>query len=95
MVLDLSPSVSFNSELNEEGRAFHRAYDAVGSEGRRLGKLQFKPILQLILQDAQTRLLFKAQAVMESDIRSYKPKPEDLLYPDKLIGKICLTFLFS
>ena len=40
----------------------------------------------VVLQDAQTRLFFKAQSVVQSEIKYYVPKPEDLAYPDKLIG---------
>lgn len=43
-----------------------------------------RPILQLVLQDAQTRLVFKAQTLMESEIRFYKPSAEDIAYPFKL-----------
>lgn len=51
-----------------------------------LGRLHISHLLQMILQDAQTRLFFKAQAVIQSDIRYYPAKPEDLRYPEKLIG---------
>ncbi|PCH35965.1 Sec34-domain-containing protein [Wolfiporia cocos MD-104 SS10] len=55
--------------------------------GRRgLRALQISHLLQMVLQDAQTRLFFKAQAVIQSDIRYYVPKAEDLAYPDKLIS---------
>jgi conserved oligomeric Golgi complex subunit 3 len=33
-----------------------------------LGRLHIRHLLQMILQDAQTRLFFKAQAVIQSDI---------------------------
>lgn len=45
---------------------------------------RIRPFLQLILQDAQTRLVFKAQTLMESEIRFYKPNAEDIAYPSKL-----------
>jgi hypothetical protein len=51
-----------------------------------LEKLQISVLLQMILQDAQTRLVFKAQAILQSDIRLYLPTDDDLRYPDKLIG---------
>lgn len=51
------------------------------------GRLHISYLLQMVLQDAQTRLLFKAQAVIQAEIRNYIPKPEDLAYPDKLIGQ--------
>ena len=39
----------------------------------------------MVLQDAQTRLFFKAQAVIQSEIRHYVPKAEDLAWPDILV----------
>lgn len=51
-----------------------------------LRTLHISHLLQMVLQDAQTRLFFKAQSVVQSEIRYYVPKPEDLTYPDKLIG---------
>jgi hypothetical protein len=50
-----------------------------------LGQLHISHLLQMVLQDAQTRLTFKAQSVIQSDIRYYDPKQEDLAYPDILI----------
>ena len=44
-------------------------------------------MLQSVLQDAQTRLLFKAQNVVQAEIRYYVPKPEDLDYGQKLQGE--------
>ncbi|GJE92841.1 Sec34 domain-containing protein [Phanerochaete sordida] len=53
---------------------------------RGLRTLHISHLLQMVLQDAQTRLFFKAQSVIQSEIRYYVPKPEDLAYPDKLVG---------
>ncbi|KAG5651929.1 hypothetical protein H0H81_006911 [Sphagnurus paluster] len=50
------------------------------------GRLHISHLLQMVLQDAQTRLFFKAQSVIQSDIRYYVPKPEDLAYPDILVA---------
>ncbi|KAJ6500169.1 Sec34-like family-domain-containing protein [Mycena vitilis] len=50
-----------------------------------LGQLHISHLLEMVLQDAQTRLFFKAQSVIQSDIRYYTPTPEDLAYPDKLV----------
>ncbi|KAI6157888.1 Sec34-like family-domain-containing protein [Pisolithus tinctorius] len=61
---------------------------SIGSEHSKpngLEKLHISRLLQMVLQDAQTRLFFKAQAVIQTDIRNYIPKQEDLAYPDKLI----------
>jgi hypothetical protein len=49
-------------------------------------KLNIGHLLQMILQDAQTRLVFKAQSVVQSDIRYYSPRPEDLEYPQRITG---------
>ncbi|KAH9953767.1 hypothetical protein BGW80DRAFT_1476814 [Lactifluus volemus] len=51
-----------------------------------LGRLHIRHLLQMVLQDAQTRLFFKAQAVIQSEIRYYTPTTQDLAYPDKLAG---------
>ncbi|GLB40619.1 putative sec34-like family protein [Lyophyllum shimeji] len=51
-----------------------------------LGRLHISNLLQMVLQDAQTRLFFKAQSVIQSDIRYYVPKPEDLAYPEILLA---------
>lgn len=53
---------------------------------RPLRRLHISQLLQMILQDAQTRLFFKAQAVIQSDIRYYAPLAGDLDYPAKLKG---------
>lgn len=43
--------------------------------------LNFAPLIQPALEDAQTRLVFLALAVLRDDIENYRPKPEDLDYP--------------
>lgn len=63
--------------LNLDGQPGHRG----------LRTLHISHLLQMVLQDAQTRLFFKAQSVIQSEIRYYVPKAEDLAYPDKLVGK--------
>lgn len=64
--------------LNLDGQSVHRG----------LRTLHISHLLQMVLQDAQTRLFFKAQSVIQSEIRYYVPKAEDLAYPDKLVGKL-------
>lgn len=54
----------------------------------RLGRLHISRLLQMVLQDAQTRLFFKAQAMIQSEIRHYVPKSEDLRWPELLIGAL-------
>ena len=53
--------------------------------GHGFGSLRFAVLLQTILQDAQTRLVFRAQAVIQSDVLHYQPTPDDLDYPEKLL----------
>jgi hypothetical protein len=52
-----------------------------------LDRLHIGHLLQMVLQDAQTRLFFKAQAVIQAEIRYYSAKPEDLAYPLRLTGE--------
>ncbi|PVF97473.1 Sec34-domain-containing protein [Serendipita vermifera] len=54
-------------------------------ENKGLHTLQTSQLLQMILQDAQTRLVFKAQAIIQSDIRLHVPTDDDLRYPEKII----------
>lgn len=58
---------------------------------RGLGRLHISHLLQMVLQDAQTRLFFKAQSLIQAEIRYYVPKPEDLAYPDILVGLSFVT----
>jgi hypothetical protein len=61
-------------------------------EGMKRRVTNIRHLLQLELQDAQTRLFFKAQAVIQSDIRYYAPTAQDLAYLDRLAGKCYLLF---
>jgi hypothetical protein len=58
-----------------------------GEKNDELGRLHIRQLLQMVLQDAQTRLFFKAQSVIQSEIRYYTPAAQDLAYPDKLVGE--------
>ncbi|KLO14272.1 Sec34-domain-containing protein [Schizopora paradoxa] len=83
-VPDLEPSSSDedDDDLNDLG---HKPNGhALGSKSQGLGRLHIGHMLQSVLQDAQTRLFFKAQTVVQSDIRNYSAKPEDLDYPKVL-----------
>jgi hypothetical protein len=51
-----------------------------------LRRLHISHLLQMILQDAETRLFFKAQAVVQAEIRHFTPAKADLEYPQKLVG---------
>lgn len=46
-----------------------------------LNQLDFSTLIQPALQDAQTRLVFRAQAILRDEIEIFKPKPGDLDYP--------------
>ena len=63
---------------------------------RGLSKLHTGQLFQAVLQDAQTRLFFKAQSVIQSEIRNFTPKADDLAYPDRIVGTndalFCRTF---
>lgn len=48
------------------------------------GSLRFSELLSTVLQDTQTRLVFRAQYVIEAEVLHYVPKPDDLDYPGKL-----------
>ncbi|GAA5865630.1 hypothetical protein JCM3774_002078 [Rhodotorula dairenensis] len=70
----------------EEGPGAAAAAAATTSSfSRGFGSLRFAVLLETILQDAQTRLVFRAQAVIQSDVLHYVPIPEDLEYPEKLL----------
>ncbi|WOO83859.1 Conserved oligomeric Golgi complex subunit 3 [Vanrija pseudolonga] len=49
-----------------------------------LARLHTEYLLKMVLQDAQARLVFRAQALIQADVQYYSPKPADLDYPDKL-----------
>lgn len=94
MVLDVS-SIHDTSSSSGEDDDDELTMDLDTSQRRHhqkgLGKLHISHLLQMVLQDAQTRLFFKAQAVIQSEVRYFVPKGEDLAYPDKLAGKLsCL-----
>lgn len=69
---------SFDISINQ-----HQRKDESGSTGSK-DKLRFSLLLSTVLQDTQTRLVFRAQYVMEAEVLNYQPKPEDLEYPEKL-----------
>ncbi|KAF9559048.1 Sec34-domain-containing protein [Agrocybe pediades] len=55
----------------------------------RLGRrLHIGHLLKMVLQDAQTKLFFKAQTVIQSEIRHYVPKAEDLNWPGVLVSSM-------
>ena len=44
-------------------------------------QLNFSVLIQPALEDAQTRLVFRTQAILRDEIERYKPKAEELDYP--------------
>ena len=86
MVLDVPALEDMPDEEDEVLTMEPRSQKRTG-----LGSLHIGQLLQMVLQDAQTRLFFKAQSVIQSDIRYYQPKPDDLAYPDKLVSKYAQT----
>lgn len=46
-------------------------------------RLDFASLIVPALEDSQTRLVFRAQAILRDEIENFKPKPEDLDYPAK------------
>lgn len=69
---------------NEHGDGDIVERRARGNKQRGLGELRISGLLRMVLQDAQTRLVFKAQSVMQSEIRWYVPRGEDLEWPGVL-----------
>lgn len=83
-----SPSFPTKPDLTADPSLAARFIQLVGAEPdqapKPLRRLHIARLLEMILQDAQTRLFFKAQAVIQSDIRYYTPSAEDLDYPARL-----------
>ena len=46
-----------------------------------MDQLDFSTLIHPALEDAQTRLVFRAQAILRDEIENYRPTPEDLDYP--------------
>lgn len=44
-------------------------------------QLDFSILIQPALEDAQTRLVFRVQAILRDEIERFRPKPEDIDYP--------------
>ena len=54
-----------------------------------LSRLHTEVLLKMVLQDAQTRLVFRAQALIQADVQYYAPRDGDLDYPEKLGTGTC------
>jgi conserved oligomeric Golgi complex subunit 3 len=48
-----------------------------------LTQLDFAILVQPILEDTQTRIVFRTQAILRDEIENFKPHPEDLNYPSR------------
>ncbi|GAA5941713.1 hypothetical protein JCM1841_005161 [Sporobolomyces salmonicolor] len=72
------------SSLSLVSRQSTRIVPGQTRRARTLGRLRFSVLLQTILQDTQTRLVFRAQAVVQSEVLHYAPTPADLEYPEIL-----------
>jgi len=71
------------------------AADADDDDEGTCGDLRFAVLLQAILQDAQTRLVFRAQAVVQSDVLHFAPSPADLEYPAIIVRSPALKSLWE
>jgi conserved oligomeric Golgi complex subunit 3 len=84
---DISTSESTSDDEEEDANeSIVPQTPADETESNGLQRLQIGQLLQMILQDAQTRLVFKAQAIIQSEIRLHVATESDLRYPEKLIG---------
>ncbi|KAI0338277.1 Sec34-domain-containing protein [Trametopsis cervina] len=89
MVLDVpepSPSSPTSVSSHVDDDELELEFSKNGTKHNGFRALHISHLLQMVLQDAQTRLFFKAQSVVQSEIKYYVPTPEDLMYPDKLVA---------
>ncbi|CAG8514323.1 7608_t:CDS:10 [Paraglomus brasilianum] len=84
---DLRPRIIHETDIDTLSELcnilqIHADQDAErGSEGQRL---QFGHLVKNVLQDTQQRLVFRAQAYIQSSIQKFIPQEEDLNYPARL-----------
>lgn len=80
-----------NSTVNEDNfsviQGHHRNSDLSPLPPPTRPSLRFSELLSTVLQDTQTRLVFRAQYIIEVEVFNFVPKPEDLDYPAKLKSK--------
>jgi len=72
--------------LQPRSQADEASASSLGKNRKIERRLHIGHLLRMVLQDAQTRLFFKAQAVVQGEIRHYVPTPGDLKWPDILLG---------
>lgn len=85
----------FNSPFSPRS-SLHRLHSRMSSSSsmvtltrnrrRPLTRLHTELLLNMVLQDAQARLVFRAQALVQAEVAYYSPKPADLEWPEKLKG---------
>ncbi|WVR07593.1 hypothetical protein IAU60_004635 [Kwoniella sp. DSM 27419] len=82
-----SPSVSMSRQGSMSYNA-HQRTPSVRTVQRKkrkpLSRLHIEVLLRMVLQDAQTRLVFRAQAMLSAEVEYYVPKEGELEYPEKL-----------
>jgi len=82
----LSPTTHLQS-ISPSGQLSPRTYfqrSILVEEKNRKKKLEIKGLLAPVLQDAQTRLVFRAQAVLQNGVGKFSAGEGDLDYPEKL-----------
>lgn len=90
MALDSRQMLSANAEDDDDDDDDEASDDdanndmSLVTQAQRKTGLRFSLLLQPILQDAQTRLVFRAEAILQTDVVRYSPQPADLDYPAKL-----------
>lgn len=75
---------AYASPRGYSGSMLTRRENARKKDRRPLGRLHTEVLLKMVLQDAQTRLVFRAQALVRADVEYYVPKEGDLDYPEKI-----------
>ncbi|VDC05896.1 unnamed protein product, partial [Peniophora sp. CBMAI 1063] len=88
MVLDAPAPGTDQSDSDEDSEELSIS-DADGTKAKKdkgLGPPPVAALLAAVLQDAQTRLFFRAQAAIQSEIRGFVPKDSDLAYPAILLA---------
>ncbi|KAI5301534.1 Golgi transport complex subunit 3 [Ascosphaera pollenicola] len=63
------------SDFEDEGGDY-------SDNGTDVAQLDFSILIQPALEDAQSRLVFRTQSIMRTGIERFKPKPEDINYPE-------------
>lgn len=83
------PSESYFPHASPSGSLALQRYPSFEPEAaiqphRPAGRFHAGKLLEMILKDVQTRMIFRSQTIMRSDVASYVPRGDDLDYPDKI-----------